>query len=39
MSLSGFSSELAKARGIVSKELTVGSNTVPTAFFVVDMKG
>jgi hypothetical protein len=39
MSLSGFSGEPAEARGIVSKELTVGSKTVPTAFFIVDVKG
>jgi hypothetical protein len=39
MSLSGFSGEPAEAKGIVSKELTVGSKTVPTAFFVVDIKG
>jgi hypothetical protein len=37
--LSGFSGEPAEARGIVSKELTVGSKTVPTAFFIVDVKG
>jgi hypothetical protein len=28
-----------EARGIVSKELTVGSKTMPTAFFVVNVKG
>jgi hypothetical protein len=39
MSLSGFSREPTEARGIVSKELMVGRKTVPTAFFVVDMKG
>jgi hypothetical protein len=39
MSLSGFSGEPAEAKGIVSKELTVGSKTVPTAFFIVDIKG
>jgi hypothetical protein len=39
MSFSGFSGEPTKARVIVSKELTVGSKTVPTAFFVVDVKG
>jgi hypothetical protein len=39
MSLSGFSGEPAEARGIVSKELTVGSKTMPTAFFIVDVKG
>jgi hypothetical protein len=39
MSLSDFSGEPAEARGTVSKELTVGSKTMPMAFFVVDMKG
>jgi hypothetical protein len=39
MSLSGFSGEHAEAKGIVSKELTVGSKTMPTSFFVVDVKG
>jgi hypothetical protein len=39
MSLSGFSREPAEANSIVSKELTIGSKTVPTAFVVVDVKG
>jgi hypothetical protein len=39
VSLSLFSGEPAKAKGIVSKELTIGSKTIPIAFFVVDMKG
>jgi hypothetical protein len=39
MSLSGFSGEPVEAIGIVSKELTVGSKTMPIAFFVVDVKG
>jgi hypothetical protein len=39
LSLSGFSGEIAEAQGIVAKELTVGSKTVPMAFFVVDVKG
>jgi hypothetical protein len=39
VSLSRFSGDPAKARGIVSKELTVGSKTVPTAFFIVDLRG
>jgi hypothetical protein len=38
MSLSGFSGEPAEAKGIVSKELTVGSKTIPTTFFMVDVK-
>jgi hypothetical protein len=39
MSLSGFSGDPAEAKGIVSKEHTVGRETVPTASFVVDVKG
>jgi hypothetical protein len=39
MSLSGFSGEPAEARGIVSKELTVGSKMMSIAFFIVDVKG
>jgi hypothetical protein len=39
MNLSGFSGEPSQAKGIVSVELTVGSKTVPTAFFVVDVEG
>jgi hypothetical protein len=39
MTLSGFSGKVNKAKGIILKELTVGSKTVPTAFFVVDVKG
>jgi hypothetical protein len=39
LSLSGFSGEPAEAQEIISKELTIGSKTVPTAFFVVDVKG
>jgi hypothetical protein len=31
--------EASDTKGIVSKELTVGSKTVLTAFFVVDVKG
>jgi hypothetical protein len=34
MMLSGFSGEVSDAKGIISKELTVGSRTVPMAFFV-----
>jgi hypothetical protein len=36
--LSGFLGELAEAKGIVCKELMVGSKTVPNVFF-VDVKG
>jgi hypothetical protein len=39
LSLSGFAGELTEAKGIVCKELTVGSKTVPMTFFVVDIKG
>jgi hypothetical protein len=39
LSLSGFAGELTEAKGIVYKELTVGSKTVPTSFFMVDVKG
>lgn len=39
MNLSGFSGKPSQAQGILSVELTVGSKTIPTAFFVVDVKG
>jgi hypothetical protein len=39
LSLSGFSGDPTEAKGIICKELTVGSKTVPTTFFVVDVKG
>jgi hypothetical protein len=39
MTLCGFSGEASDAKGIISKELTVGSKTIPTAFFVVNVKG
>ncbi|XP_037489050.1 uncharacterized protein LOC119367715 [Triticum dicoccoides] len=39
MGLSGFSGYLSEAKGVISMELTVGSKTLPTAFFVVDVKG
>jgi hypothetical protein len=39
MMLSGFSGEAGDAKGFISNELTVGSKTVPMAFFVVDVKG
>jgi hypothetical protein len=38
LSLSGFAGDPTEGKGIVYKELTVGSKTVPTAFFVVDVK-
>jgi hypothetical protein len=34
-----FVGETAEAKGIVCKELTVGSKTIPTTSFMVDMKG
>jgi hypothetical protein len=39
LSLSRFIGEPAEAKWVVCKELTVGSKTIPTAFFVVDVKG
>jgi hypothetical protein len=39
MTLSGFSGEASNAKGIIAKELTVGSKSVLTAFFVVDVRG
>jgi hypothetical protein len=39
LSLSGFAGDPMEAKGIIFKELMVGSKTVPTAFFLVDMKG
>jgi hypothetical protein len=39
LSLSDFVGGPTEAKGIICKELMVGSKTVPTAFFVVDMKG
>jgi hypothetical protein len=38
-SLSGFIGDSMEAKEIICKEVTVGSKTVPTAFFMVDMKG
>jgi hypothetical protein len=39
LSLSGFAGDPTEAKGIICKELTVASKTVPTTFFVVDVKG
>jgi hypothetical protein len=39
LSLSGFAGDPTEVKGIICKELTVGSKTVPTTFFVVDVKG
>jgi hypothetical protein len=38
LSLSGFAGDPTKAKGIICKELMVGSKTVPMTFFVVDIK-
>ena len=37
--LNGFTGESTEAKGVISMELTVGSKTLPTAFFVVDVQG
>jgi hypothetical protein len=39
LSLSGFAGDPTEVKGIICKELTVGRKTMPTAFFVVDVKG
>jgi hypothetical protein len=39
LSLSGFTCDPMEAKEIIYKELTVGSETVPMAFFMVDVKG
>ena len=39
MGLSGFTRDWSEANGVIVMELIVGSKTVPTAFFVVDVKG
>jgi hypothetical protein len=39
LSLSGFAGDPTDAKRIICKELTIGSKTVPTTFFMVDMKG
>jgi hypothetical protein len=38
LSLSGFAGDPTEAKGIICKELMVGSKTMPMAFFVVDIK-
>jgi hypothetical protein len=38
-SLTGFAGDPTEAKGIICKELTVGSKTMPMAFFVVYVKG
>jgi hypothetical protein len=39
MSLTSFVGDPVEAKGIISKELTVGSKTISIAFFMVDVKG
>jgi hypothetical protein len=39
LSLSGFAGDLTEAEGIIYKEITVGSKTMPMTFFMVDIKG
>jgi hypothetical protein len=39
LSLSGFAGDSMEAKGIICKEVTVGSKIVPTTFFMVDVKG
>jgi hypothetical protein len=39
LSLSGFAGDPTEAKGVIYKELMVGSKTVPMALFMVDMKG
>jgi hypothetical protein len=39
LSLSGFVGDLTEPKRIICKEVTVGSKTVPMAFFMVDVKG
>jgi hypothetical protein len=39
LSLSSFVGDSTEEIGIIYKELTVGSKTVPTAFFMLDVKG
>jgi hypothetical protein len=39
LSLSVFAGDPMEAKGIICKELIVGSKTVPTAFFMVDVMG
>jgi hypothetical protein len=39
LSLSSFAGGPMEAKGIICKEVTVGSKTLPTTFFMVDVKG
>jgi hypothetical protein len=39
ISLCGFAGDPTEAKGIICKEVTVGSKTMPMTFFMVDVKG
>jgi hypothetical protein len=39
ISLSAFTGEVTETKGVISAELTIGSKTLATAFFVVDIDG
>jgi hypothetical protein len=39
LSLSGFAGDPTEAKEIICKEVTVGSKTMPTTFFMVDVRG
>jgi hypothetical protein len=39
LSISSFASDPTEVKGIICKEVTVGSKTMPMTFFMVDMKG
>jgi hypothetical protein len=39
ISLSALTGDVTDTRGVLSVELTVGSKTTPTTFFVIDVKG
>jgi hypothetical protein len=39
LTLSGFAGDPTEAKGIIYKELMVGRKTLPTSFFMVDIKG
>jgi hypothetical protein len=39
LSLSSFAGDSMEVKGLIYKELTVGSKTVPTTFFMVDVRG
>ena len=39
LTLNGFGGEPTEAKGVITMELTIGSKTIPTAFFVADKQG